>query len=68
MVKLCCAAITQDILGFIDLSLITASKRHLAQKYSRAASLEVAPPRPPHFWIQFYDRIRLFCSAYKLPF
>jgi len=34
----------QDILGSIDLSLITISKRHLAPKYSGAASLEVAPP------------------------
>jgi len=34
----------QDILGSIDLSLITIIKCHLAPKYSGAASLEVAPP------------------------
>ncbi len=37
-------SIMQDILGSIDLSLITTSKRHLAPKYSGAASIEVAPP------------------------
>jgi hypothetical protein len=47
--------ITQDILGSIDLSLIKISKRHLAPQYSGAASLEVADPPPPHFWIQFLD-------------
>jgi hypothetical protein len=36
--------ITQDILGSIDLSVITISKHHLAPKYYGAATLEVAPP------------------------
>jgi hypothetical protein len=42
--KYCTGIITQEILGSIDLSLITTSKHHLAPKYSGAASLEVAPP------------------------
>jgi hypothetical protein len=44
MSKFVIRAIAQDILGSIDLYLITKSKRHLAPKYSEAASLEVAPP------------------------
>jgi hypothetical protein len=40
---MCEIGIAQDILGSIDLSLIITSKRHLAPKYSGAASLEVAP-------------------------
>jgi hypothetical protein len=41
--KMCEIGIMQDILGSIELSLITTSKRHLAPKHSGAASLEVAP-------------------------
>ncbi len=46
--------------------LIFNDKRILTPKYSGAAPLEVL--HPFYFWIQFSDRISLFCTVYKLLF
>ncbi len=58
--------ITPDILGSID--LLYNNKLSAIWRQNILELLHFKLLHPPHFWIRFLDRIRLFCTVYKLPF